>query len=719
MKPPETQIDDPPRRVARPAYDNARGRAVDRCAGPPDVLAVYGFGEVGAPGISDVDLLVVFRDSTARPIDASLGIAGYEGDDRYVLCHNPFLMPASVWRDFGSIFHVRDRRLLYGEKCEWTHADDREVADALILADLFWHFYPAIFHAPLLAHRVNARTLVQQLYGLRFVRDMLAGIGAQCPALDDVVAGAVALRGGWFDAPEEKSKTELLRLLDAATDATLHAAWSMAAALRDRWNVRAARPVPPLVSEYFGVLASADFHPKRAREYSERIVADTGRYYRMLPAELLVGPALVASGDGPASQAARRAVPGADYFIAPPERLRAAAETRTAAMNRHVAFYDRNDIAVPMVHRYYAFIGHPDCGGPVGRRKLFSHAAAERSGDALLLVAENLSHNRNRSCVDRVAAPLAAEWPGPMDIVGEDERFRPTEARSLARRMNHRWYGEREASAEIAAHRRGGRHLHYLNVHSHFHALRFEDRPTHRKITGTVHQPVSTLKDDTVLLEQIAVLDGAVAVSTAQMEFLEKRVRGPVRFIPMAVDADFYAPPRENRDRPFEVLFVGQWLRDLALTSRLASRLFREGIPATIVIPSWRRADLDVDAGVRVVSEVSEEYLRRLYHRAGCVVLPLVDATACCALLEAGASGAAVVLTDVGGVRDYVDDSRALLVEKNVEDSFMDAVMALKDDEPKRRTLGDALRRRVVSEFNWPRVARDYVEFFRQFADAP
>jgi hypothetical protein len=89
---------------------------IDAVAQAPGVLAVFQFGQVGHPGVSDLDLLVVVRDdipvaSLRAVIDAS------RGDDisRYLFSHPPVVIPLSCAPHAAYLHSLYHLRHVWGE----------------------------------------------------------------------------------------------------------------------------------------------------------------------------------------------------------------------------------------------------------------------------------------------------------------------------------------------------------------------------------------------------------------------------------------------------------------------------------------------------------------------------------------------------------------------------------------------------------------------------
>ncbi len=89
------------------------------------------------------------------------------------------------------------------------------------------------------------------------------------------------------------------------------------------------------------------------------------------------------------------------------------------------------------------------------------------------------------------------------------------------------------------------------------------------------------------------------------------------------------------------------------------------------------------------------------------------------ALLEYMLSGCAVVATAVGGNRELVDDGRTgLLVPPDDADSLAAAIRTLLRDEPLRRRLARAARRRVERDYTWDRCLRSHEDLYLRLLSA-
>lgn len=84
------------------------------------------------------------------------------------------------------------------------------------------------------------------------------------------------------------------------------------------------------------------------------------------------------------------------------------------------------------------------------------------------------------------------------------------------------------------------------------------------------------------------------------------------------------------------------------------------------------------------------------------------------AVVEAACCGVPAVVSDSGGLPEAVIDGQTgLCVPEGDAEATAEAIASLLTDEPRRRAMGEAARRRAVSEQTWQDRARDYDRFLR------
>lgn len=216
---------------------------------------------------------------------------------------------------------------------------------------------------------------------------------------------------------------------------------------------------------------------------------------------------------------------------------------------------------------------------------------------------------------------------------------------------------------------------------------------------------------------------------------------GRVHVVHNGIDTALYRPdPRTDvlrrlgidPDRPF-VLFVGRITRQKGVPHLV--RAAREFAPGTQVVLCAGSPDTpELDAEFRsLVGELRErrdgvvwipqmlprpDVVQLLTH-AAVFVCPSVYEPLGIVNLEAMACGTAVVASAVGGIPEVVEHGRTgLLVPyeetdpRGFEAALAAAVNEVVNDGTRARAMGEAGRRRAVSEFGWDAVARRTVEVY-------
>ena len=163
-------------------------------------------------------------------------------------------------------------------------------------------------------------------------------------------------------------------------------------------------------------------------------------------------------------------------------------------------------------------------------------------------------------------------------------------------------------------------------------------------------------------------------------------------------------------------MFVGQWLRDfqcLREIIRLISKIDSD-VKFEVISTENRVSELNGLNNLKSKSNLSDEDLLSSYHRADLLILPLTNCTANNSILEAMSSGLPVVTTDVGGVRDYLDESCAFLAPKGDAETIVKKVLLLLENEELRTQIGKAAREKALKEFDWRVITKKMLEVYKK-----
>lgn len=191
--------------------------------------------------------------------------------------------------------------------------------------------------------------------------------------------------------------------------------------------------------------------------------------------------------------------------------------------------------------------------------------------------------------------------------------------------------------------------------------------------------------------------------------------------LPPGIDLDQWRPPtagRHPQEGPLRLLFVGGDFRRKGGDILLAA--IRTALRGRCELDIVTRDPVEPAPGVRIHrAEPNSELLRRLYAEADVFVMPSRAECFGIATIEAMASGLPVIVGDVGGVRDIVQDGETgWLVRPNLPALIqaLENALAYRSALPE---IGDRGRRRAKSRFDGRQNDTRVVDLLVQLAEIP
>ena len=267
------------------------------------------------------------------------------------------------------------------------------------------------------------------------------------------------------------------------------------------------------------------------------------------------------------------------------------------------------------------------------------------------------------------------------------------------------------------------RHIyHYLYGEDFYYYLSKIPNLMRNRIVVSYHQPPSFFPKAVLRTDHVKKADAIITVSKKQKEYFSEIVgEDRVFFVPHGVDTEFFHPPPLN-PLPHETkrcLFVGHWLRDIDTLVNVIRAFQSRGITNVrfIIVTFEKHFEKFRDLKqVDLLTGVSADDLLRLYQTCDLLYLPLLDSTANNTILEAMACGLPIVTTDVGGVRDYVDEKSTVLLPQGNVDAAVGTLSELLWNSDRLSDLSSYARQRATG-FNWPIVASKMLEVYERITN--
>jgi glycosyltransferase involved in cell wall biosynthesis len=268
-----------------------------------------------------------------------------------------------------------------------------------------------------------------------------------------------------------------------------------------------------------------------------------------------------------------------------------------------------------------------------------------------------------------------------------------------------------------------GELVHMFQGDAHFNYtawLRHLPRRRRGALVVTFHQPPERFEQIWGFRRKrarLSAIDQIVVTSTPSLEYFSDLVgENRVALVPLGANRRVFNPPSRNgagREGELRCLMVGSHLRDSALLRGTIERVCSKNERASFtVVSSQDFLDrLGEPPRTAKLHGISDDELIAAYHAADLFLHPVKDAAANTALIEAMSCGLPTVASDVGGVRDYADNSCAELVKPGDPDAMADAILRLAADPDRRHRLGagaDARSRAI----DWSQVADQLVQVY-------
>ncbi len=221
---------------------------------------------------------------------------------------------------------------------------------------------------------------------------------------------------------------------------------------------------------------------------------------------------------------------------------------------------------------------------------------------------------------------------------------------------------------------------------------------------------------------------GAVVTNSKNLTDLARRTdtRTPISVIANGVDTDEFAPGRRRHASHLRILCVSRLIerKGIMYLVDAAKRLKDSKIAFHLTLAGDGNQDAQLrervrqhglDEHITFLGFVKHDDLAALYKKHDIFVLPSLNEGMSNALLEAMASGLAIITTDTGGIREIAkEEGDVMLVPEEDADAIAASLGRLADDGILLRM--QTASRRIAEQMSWKRVADAYLDAYARIA---
>ncbi len=291
----------------------------------------------------------------------------------------------------------------------------------------------------------------------------------------------------------------------------------------------------------------------------------------------------------------------------------------------------------------------------------------------------------------------------------------------------HGWMGQSLASMKVAKQKGAVTLLENVGRHpGHFYKASWEECDRFN-ISEEDRSPllpaalIPRMQREYEICDSIAVPSNVAHASFAEFGYAKKAI-----VVHPGVDAEFFSPRAGAEPRPlFRASFVGRV--ELAKgAGYLLQAWKRLALPnAELVLAGEVRPEMkdllriQADSSVRVTGVLTATELADLYRSSDVFAFPSVNEGLAMVLLEAMASGLAVVASDMSGAADCVSEGKEGFITpaRNV-DRLAEAILWCYQHRDETRAMGRAARARVEREFTLEHYNQRMIAVYRRLAGA-
>jgi hypothetical protein len=205
-----------PRETDLSDYSKAASEVVELVARMAPGASVYQVGGVSAPGISDLDFIVVLNDPDSRAELDQWGMqAGhFSPQTQYIVDNKPLIADPELWHSLPILHSLRDLRHLSGPVLSPPVSSGSEAGASHLFNEVERRLFVSHkLERYLLKRSVHVRTALKKLAKLKYDAEVLAEVGIENGTWSEFSEAVSTLRRDWFSLDRARQTRALYPLL--------------------------------------------------------------------------------------------------------------------------------------------------------------------------------------------------------------------------------------------------------------------------------------------------------------------------------------------------------------------------------------------------------------------------------------------------------------------------------------------------------------------------
>lgn len=184
-------------------YKETVGCIIKKYSEIDNLISVYNWGDISIPGISDIDIVFVFKDNASKPLPLlKRSFYFLDAKTRYLMRHPFIFIGENSFQNIRFVYPNASLKLAYGKniKIGGISSSDDYYSRIALLSDIIIRHYPRDFIGQLVNKKIDVRGTLLRLNSLKYSIGIFEGLAKEKMKWDAKLGQIERLRNGWFKA---------------------------------------------------------------------------------------------------------------------------------------------------------------------------------------------------------------------------------------------------------------------------------------------------------------------------------------------------------------------------------------------------------------------------------------------------------------------------------------------------------------------------------------